>query len=257
MEVPIWSGRRQMADAIPYEKFFPLAPLAGASIALFFDVGYFYGIGIDYFTLFSLAEHIGFALEALPAALAISIILIFFAVITEQPFLWWHNRVKAVSEDISRPVSERVSFLKRQVIQARIGSFLVLLVSASYLPFLWYQERFRLFLLNSVVFAMIVVKMLANDRWRGMDPILFLIIGCATALLLGEHLGSRYVASTTGRDTIAFKSGDAISANIIRSGERGVLYARPQPNVVEFAQWDTIKSISRNREKSFFDWAKT
>jgi inner membrane protein involved in colicin E2 resistance len=38
-----------------------------------FDVGYFFGVGIDYFTLFSLSEHIGFALEALPVALAISI----------------------------------------------------------------------------------------------------------------------------------------------------------------------------------------
>jgi hypothetical protein len=57
-------------------------------------------------------------------------------------------------------------------------------------------------------------------------------------------------------DTIAFKSGDPIAASVIRAGERGVLYAKPQPNVVEFSQWDTIKSISRNSEKSFFNWEK-
>jgi hypothetical protein len=51
-----------MADPISYEKFFPVVPLVGASIAMCFDVGYFYGVGIDYFTLFLLTEHIGFAL---------------------------------------------------------------------------------------------------------------------------------------------------------------------------------------------------
>ena len=52
----------KMADPISYEKFFPVVPLVGASIAMCFDVGYFYGVGIDYFTLFLPTEHIGFAL---------------------------------------------------------------------------------------------------------------------------------------------------------------------------------------------------
>jgi hypothetical protein len=42
----------QMADAIPYEKFFPAIPPAGTTIAVFFDVGYFEGVGSYYFTFF-------------------------------------------------------------------------------------------------------------------------------------------------------------------------------------------------------------
>jgi hypothetical protein len=57
-----------------YEKYlsryFPYYPLIAATIAVSFDVGCFYAIDISFFTLFSLSEHIVFALEALPVALA-------------------------------------------------------------------------------------------------------------------------------------------------------------------------------------------
>jgi hypothetical protein len=53
------------------EKFYALIPLLGAGIALTYDVGYFWAIGISFFTLFSLSEHIVFALQAFPLALVL------------------------------------------------------------------------------------------------------------------------------------------------------------------------------------------
>jgi hypothetical protein len=71
-----------------------LAPL----LAVTFDVGFFYAIEINFFTLFSLSEHVLFALQALPVAIVIllfvSIFLPFIArdtlVITQPtpPPLW-------------------------------------------------------------------------------------------------------------------------------------------------------------------------
>jgi hypothetical protein len=53
------------------EKYITHIPLIAVAVALTFDVGTFYAIGIDFFTLFSLSEHIVFALEALPVAIAV------------------------------------------------------------------------------------------------------------------------------------------------------------------------------------------
>jgi hypothetical protein len=49
-----------------------LIPLVGIVLAVTYDVGFFYGIGIEYFTLFSLQEHILFALQAIPTAFALA-----------------------------------------------------------------------------------------------------------------------------------------------------------------------------------------
>jgi hypothetical protein len=62
-----------------YEKYLsryiPYYPLIAATIAVSFDVGCFYAMDISFFTLFSFSEHIVFALEALPIALIILLMI--------------------------------------------------------------------------------------------------------------------------------------------------------------------------------------
>jgi hypothetical protein len=244
-----------MADAISYDKFFPAVPLVGATIAVCFDVGYFYGVGIDYFTFFSLTEHIGFALEALPVALVIAISVMFTTVTTEAPVTWYGDRAISEANDLSRPVQERLSRLKRKKAQLQIVAALLFLLLACGSAYLWHAEYFRSFLYIIVVIAMLLVRVTTKKEWH--VPILLLIMGCTGALLFGEFAGSSYISQTTAIDTIVPKSGEAIPANVIRSGERGVLYAKPvQGGIVEFTKWDEIKSISRNRKISMFDWQR-
>jgi hypothetical protein len=45
------------------------APLLATSLAIFYDVGFFYAIDAGFFTFFSVTEHLVFALQALPFAL--------------------------------------------------------------------------------------------------------------------------------------------------------------------------------------------
>lgn len=238
-----------MPDQIAYEKFFPVVPLIGSLIAVCFDVGYFYGVGINYFTLFSLTEHIGFALEALPYALAISIFAMTMDAISEAPRVWSFSGNKAsMGENLS--LKQRISFLKRKFIKLLIG---FLLFAAASIAYFWYREQFRFMVLACVAFTTLLAKVLAHHRWYSSGAIVLLTIGCAAALLLGEFFGSSYIARPTVDDSIVLKSGDTISANVIRSGERGVLYAKPEPAIVEFTQWDAIKSISRHSKGSVFD----
>ena len=50
------------------------APFIATSFAFAFNVGYFWSIDIGWFSLFSLSEHVVFALRALPVAIGASIV---------------------------------------------------------------------------------------------------------------------------------------------------------------------------------------
>jgi hypothetical protein len=243
------SWAQTMADQISYDKFFPAIPLVGTTIAVCFDVGYFWGVGIDYFTLFSLTEHIGFALEALPAALVISIWAMLTDAVAEVPASWSRNRMDKSKRGFSSPREKRTFLIWKLV---GLLALLVFLSSVT-LALIWYLAWLRVFVLGCVVVAMMVAILAAGDRWYASGPIFLLIVGSTAALLLGEFNGSSYIAQTTARDTIVLKSGDTISVNVIRSGERGVLYAKPAPPIVEFDQWEAIRSLSRPSHGSLFD----
>jgi hypothetical protein len=49
-----------------------IIPLLGSAIAIVFDVGYFAGIDLSLFTIFSLNEHILFALAVFPEAIVVA-----------------------------------------------------------------------------------------------------------------------------------------------------------------------------------------
>jgi hypothetical protein len=50
----------------PFKDFLTFVPLLATALAIFYDVGYFYGFDLNYFSFFTLNEHIVFALQVLP-----------------------------------------------------------------------------------------------------------------------------------------------------------------------------------------------
>jgi hypothetical protein len=48
----------QPTITISKESLLFLIPLVGSTLAVTYDVGFFFAIGLDYFSLFSLSEHI-------------------------------------------------------------------------------------------------------------------------------------------------------------------------------------------------------
>src|SRR6266478_1290226 len=58
-----------------------VGPLVASSLAIFYDVGFFFGIGTGYFSFFSLAEHLVFALQALPIALLLALAFVAYVVL--------------------------------------------------------------------------------------------------------------------------------------------------------------------------------
>lgn len=87
------------------DKGLVLYPIIVSAIAVSFDVGTFISVGLSWFSFFSLAEHLLFAVEALPIALASSFIALFILPVMmkqapaprQQSFGYMSPRRKAMS----------------------------------------------------------------------------------------------------------------------------------------------------------------
>ena len=68
-----------------------LTPLLGSALAITYNVGYFFGIGgrLQFFTFFSLSEHIVFALAVFPQCLVLAIL---YGVIVFYMHKWLQGR---------------------------------------------------------------------------------------------------------------------------------------------------------------------
>ncbi|MBR0700162.1 hypothetical protein JQ599_09645 [Bradyrhizobium diazoefficiens] len=66
---PIVGIERRAGEDIPYKDIVVIAPLCGSLLAVAWEVGSFEPIGNSAFGSFSLAEHLAFALPALPLAM--------------------------------------------------------------------------------------------------------------------------------------------------------------------------------------------
>jgi hypothetical protein len=67
------------------DSYFAYIPLLGAAVALAFDAGCFYALGINFYTLFSLSEHIAFAIPAFPIALIFLFMFSALAILAIKP----------------------------------------------------------------------------------------------------------------------------------------------------------------------------
>jgi hypothetical protein len=66
-----------------------VTPLFASSIAVIYDVGFFFGLDIGFFTFFTLSEHLVFALQAIPFAVPTALGIVGLVATT-----WWgHHKV--------------------------------------------------------------------------------------------------------------------------------------------------------------------
>jgi hypothetical protein len=67
-----------------YVKLIPQLPILGGLLAISYDVGYFWGADITYYSLFSLTEHLVFATQALPLAVIATVSYILITAVIER-----------------------------------------------------------------------------------------------------------------------------------------------------------------------------
>lgn len=211
------------------KEFIFLIPLLGSALAITYDVGYFAGVGGSFFTLFSLNEHIVFALQALPIALFAATALVLFLHYLDRRFI--------------RLVHKRSPVIFWSVLV--LSALTLLAVSTVLLP--W--SAFALMMLS------VSCASLPVSPW--MAPVPRAIFASFAAAMFTFSFGyavavrsvqtpDRLVPNMRALATIETKSGGgAIQGKILRSGERGLLIFEPDKKRATMLRWDEIKQISR------------
>jgi hypothetical protein len=221
------------------DSYLAYIPLLGAALALTFDVGYFFALNLSFFTLFSLSEHILFAIQAFPIALGI----ILFSLITAGIFL----NLPFPQTPSPVPPSKQLHGLQLIIAVA----FLTLLAAG------------LIFLLFYLLYSTPIMTPLTIEILMGLGGLAFIndpyrrafIATVAVLFLLtfSFFVGYLFAASATtaapnnlfqlGIGTINLKNGTLITGRIIGSGDRGVLIYDPASNRLRFLLLEGIQSI--------------
>jgi hypothetical protein len=222
-------------------------PLIGAALAITYDVGFFYGIGISYFTLFSLSEHILFALQAIPIAFVAALMIpsgaLSFrmgkeAVDKETP------PIPPGTPDIEtlRGIQEKVRAFHRKS-QRGLMLFSILFIASGLVALIVKQYFFG---------ATIMVLGLSGLAAYWLPPIVlrgyyFVLWYTAVFMVMSFFLGFQAargtLEGTKPANTINTASMGELHGILIRSGERGVLFYEPGAKAVRFLVWGDIKSL--------------
>jgi hypothetical protein len=208
------------------KEYFVAAPLLGSALAVTFDVGYFSGIDINLFSIFTISEHLVFALEALPLGVVLAIGA-FIAI--------------RFNEQIDRIVEEKLDSLK---LWSLLVWVLILLIFTCGFLIIAYDYGFLQTCL--VVMAAGALHAIWQFRPPKLLSILFWngVIVFGLAYSLGYDISRDYVRSSNPDQVIQTQDVET-NVLLIRSGDKGVLFYNPKNKSIELMRWDAIKKIAR------------
>jgi hypothetical protein len=224
-----------MADYFPKDLLVAL-PVLGTALAVSFDVGYFYGIDINLFTLFSVSEHVTFALQALPAALFLALCALIVPIFLNKA---GSNRLSDGAAAAARAPATSRPFYRRM--------FFWLMVAVT--TFMIYHVLQNPTLAaNWVTLIMAILVTLSVARETALTSFLGLAAVYATALAFATGLDLAIAYRNSSSYPYVFKvEGAEIKARVVRSGEKGLLYFEAPSNDLRFVAWSDIKGLSRPR----------
>jgi hypothetical protein len=227
-----------------------VGPLFASATAISYDVGFFFGTDIGFFTFFSLTEHLVFALQAIPFAgpAAFMILSTFIGV--------WYSYVKTPEEVAAfvekynlMPDEEKASTLaKLNRSVARNKKWNPYIQFGSLLFALW-----NLALHNYTVSFLMVVSQIViaiaypTEKLKSKNVLYLLAIICGSAtlfaaFLVGIERADNILKSVTPTERISI-DGNEISSRLVRAGDRGLLYFSIDTKKLNFVRWDTVKKI--------------
>jgi hypothetical protein len=232
MADPNKTGDRAAQSKLEINKdlFVVLIPLLGSALAVTFNVGYFSGINLNLFSIFSLSEHTVSALEVLPEALMFAFVVGLLAVYIQQvpPLI---NKYKLGLIILLMAVSGGLWYFALWYFTAQyllgIGTYLLgigTLIAFGFCLYVWLETESLVARVATLCTAAVVLD-----------------------FMLGYSMATAYLADAKNATptTIETNAGVRIDARLIRSGDRGVLFIDPcHNNRVNLLKWDEIKEIS-------------
>jgi hypothetical protein len=238
------------------ERFLLVLPGTVFLIALAFDVGYFYSIGIGFFTFFSLSEHIVFAVQALPFAFAILGFTLVFALLSS---LLFERHVEAAVGPNSAANSQ-VHSRKPQASRKRIRENIVVITTfALTLALFYFVKLYGLLVINFFIGSIAATIVFYVSRagfealhfiWSNRFVLYFILavfLGALGALGFGFEFGSADKHRSSFNYLLTKKSGEVSKVRIVRSGDVGVLYFSSE-NLATFIRRDEVSLVQRLNE---------
>jgi hypothetical protein len=214
------------------ERWLLFAPTLSAALSLSYDVGFFWSVDIHLFTLFSLSEHLVFAMQALPVASIIAVICAFAISI--------HYRATRTS-----PASKLIK------LAARYDWFINVMYAVFGLLFL-IVLFLKLYETAIISGAFVIVAVSVDLLRRANITIRLEIPTTAVTLLLAFVIGSSsadfYLDQNVARQKITIRDVSVpIEANVIRAGDRGLLVFMPATNEIAFFRMNDVISVRELR----------
>jgi hypothetical protein len=198
-------------------------PLAASMIAMTYNVGYFSGIDIKVFSLFSLTEHIVFAIEALPLAFG----------------LMFGSFVSIAS--LSMPKGKNTTVIGRWLIQRKVVGLAFSLLLLGVIAYL--INSIHWFVISGLVFVAIFMYESLRKRFSANIAILFgAVIVFTVIFIIGYDQGARLLRSRLETHFLQV-DGTTLAGRLVRGGEKGILFVRADSKELLFVRWDNIKSL--------------
>lgn len=223
-------------------------PLFASSLAITYDVGFFAGIGIGFFSFFSLSEHLVFALQSLPFAILPVLILLFWFTTGWYSYRLGYQDATASDDETKLAKSKPNSMIRWLANYVRLRPWLQRLYVAFTFLFILFGISTGVYagaflLVGSLIYA--INAPVIHEGWKSRSP--FLITACVVAtlmfsFLIGAQRAHAIVNSQNASETIGVED-KSIPARLIRGGDRGVLFFSIDAKKVRFLRWDAIKQI--------------
>jgi hypothetical protein len=217
-ETTISDGKNKPTLFPTLKEYSLFLPLIGGALAVFFDIGFFYGLQSGFFTAFTLSEHLVFALYATPLAL--------FLLTMGVAQLLFFLRIGP------KLLRTRTAFL------ALVFSVLIFYIGLNY----YRHEYFFAFGFGTIALAIVPFFFVSTDyQWQ----LALLFATPIAGLFLSFMLGLQYSEATVGDPVkytkIQMNSGDPLEGSVIRVGERGVLLYSDKAFIL--VPWINIRSV--------------
>ncbi len=223
-----------------FDKIITFIPILAIALAATFDVGYFWAIDINFFTLFSLSEHLVFAMQAIPIVLGI---MTFSAVIFPIG-IWLVSHLKNETVDKSK----KAKFERR----FKFGFYAYMVFTTIVLIWLRLYLFAALNVLSVIIF--IVIELIpAHVLWllirypKEAITSVVIVTSFLFSFATGYQMGGRYLESVEFHPhSLRLKESIVVSGKIIRSGERCILFIDSNKNAVRFVRFENVISIARD-----------
>jgi hypothetical protein len=234
-------------DQLSVKEWAVALPLIGAALAVTYDVGFFYGIGLYYFTLFSLSEHILFALQVIPAAFAAAFMI-------PSGTLGFRMGVRA-AEDGTPPIpTDKTDLATLQLLQEKVRAYhrrsqkYLLFYSCLFIASGVVGIILKFYFFGATMFILglsgaagyLTPRMILKSYYV---VLWYVAVFMVMSVFLGFQIARGTLEAQTPSNTILTASIGTLHGVLIRGGDRGVLFYETVTKTVRFLIWADIKSI--------------